>query len=146
MAISLEQYYSAQTTAAAQADQLIELLYFARSAAIESGKTVSLCATEDAAHCGGSWEQGQMVVLDSARLLYVVPGTGVGNRLVWQGSAGGQERIDFTSSGFTNGQRGTFYICSGWNESVHQKKVVLWDTGRAYVASMSLDEAGRYCR
>lgn len=52
--------------AAAGANELVTALSIARSEAAKRGARVTVCASDDAATCDGSWEDGWIVIADAA--------------------------------------------------------------------------------
>jgi len=52
--------------ATANANDLITALSFARSEAVKRGARVTVCASDDAATCGGAWTDGWIVIADGA--------------------------------------------------------------------------------
>ncbi len=45
----------------ADANRLLSALYLARSAAVERGRPVQVCASADGLHCGAGWDRGWIV-------------------------------------------------------------------------------------
>ena len=66
IAIPSWRHWQANTRASTAANRLMALLYTARTAAIEQGKTVSICASVDGQHClaDRNWSAGQLVFTD----------------------------------------------------------------------------------
>jgi type IV fimbrial biogenesis protein FimT len=52
--------------AATNANELVSAFTIARSEAVRRGDRVTLCRSNDAATCGGTWEDGWIVFLDGA--------------------------------------------------------------------------------
>src|SRR5690606_4228088 len=52
--------------AAANANDLVTALSFARSEAVKRGARVTVCASADAATCGEAWTDGWIVIADGA--------------------------------------------------------------------------------
>lgn len=114
-------------------DGLRAALSFTRINAIKSGEKVTFCGSKNHKSCDGSWEDGQIVVTTSNKVLRISPKIFVGDRLIWHGSFGEKERIDFLPTGFPNGQNGSFHYCPKNNKD-NALAVILLSTGRIRVA------------
>jgi type IV fimbrial biogenesis protein FimT len=60
---------------------LVSSALLARSEAIKRNAVVSLCASSNGASCGGSWEQGWLVMCKSTDMIYCDP-AGAGNLVI----------------------------------------------------------------
>lgn len=103
---------------AAQTNQLITALNYARSEAVKRGSPATVCSTTDGGvTCAGStnWATGWLVFADADKdgtidggeaVLRVWPALGGGNTL-----NSGQQRVSFVSTGFATGFNTTFKLC-----------------------------------
>jgi type IV fimbrial biogenesis protein FimT len=73
--------------AAANANELVTALSIARSEAIRRGARVSICRSANGAACGGTWQQGWIVFLDTAATDIAAPTVGDVLR-VWPAPSG----------------------------------------------------------
>ena len=123
---------------AAQANQVITALNYARSEAVKRGTTVTVCSTSGGAACAGStnWSTGWMVFADANGDGTV--GTGENVLRVWPAlngntlNTGTRLRITFTSSGFATGYMDTFRLCDTRGKT-EARAIVINAMGRSYV-------------
>lgn len=128
-----------------QINQLISLIDYARTEAISRNENIILCKTTDYHSCNGNWRDGQMVQTKDNQLLRTEAALPAGDRLIWNSSGGTDDYLELVPTGYTNGQRGTFYYCSA-NENLNDsREVVVMSTGRTYVAAMNEDDFTQYC-
>lgn len=124
---------------AAQANQVITALNYARSEAVKRGATATVCSTSGGTACAGStdWSTGWMVFADAngdgtvdtgEAVLRVWPALNTGNTL----KAGSRMRITFTATGFATGFNDTLKLCDprGINDA---RLIVINAMGRSYV-------------
>lgn len=122
---------------------LARALYFARSEAIQRGEKVIFCGSKDAKTCGGDWRNGQITQSASNELLRIFPALPKSDRLVWNSSGGKDAAIEWLPTGYTNGQRGSFYYCTPTFSG--SRTLVLLDTGRWYIETMNQADFDRFC-
>lgn len=128
----------ARNKMAATVNQIIAELHAARSDAISRGQMVIFCGSRDGAHCDGQWQAGQLALLDqNHQILRVYSGVAAGDRFWWQGSLGYNDALKWTPTGFTQGQRGSFYYCPGYKPGQYGAKIVVSDSGRIRVETDS---------
>lgn len=124
---------------AAQANQVITALNYARSEAVKRGTTATVCSTSGGAACAGStnWSTGWMVFADAngdgtvgvdEAVLRVWPALNTGNTL----NTGTRLRITFTSTGFATGYADTFRLCDTRGKA-DARAIVINAMGRSYV-------------
>lgn len=124
---------------AAQANQVITALNYARSEAVKRGATATVCSTSGGAACAGStnWSTGWMVFADTdgdgtvdagETVLRVWPALNTGNTL----NAGTRLRITFTATGFATGFNDTFRLCDKRGKS-DARSIFINAMGRSYV-------------
>jgi len=124
---------------AAQANQVITALNYARSEAVKRGATATVCSTSGGTACAGSknWATGWMVFADAdgdgtvdagESVLRVWPALNTGNTLV----AGTHLRITFKPTGFATGFNDTFRLCDTRGKT-DARSIVINAMGRSYV-------------
>lgn len=97
---------------------LFSLIYLARSEAIKRNSVVTVCKSNDASQCGGTWSDGWIVFEDSDSN----GSRDVADVLITSGSIGDDYQLSsiafgsnnyirFTSRGLTLAQNGTFKLC-----------------------------------
>lgn len=124
---------------AAQANQVMTALNYARSEAVKRAAPATVCSTNGGAACAGStnWSNGWLVFADANGngtvdggevVLRVWPALGGSNTL----NAGAQRRITFTATGFATGFSDIFRLCDR-RGTANARAITINDTGRAYV-------------
>lgn len=117
----------------ASANDLIGSINLARSEAIKSGTTVSLCASSDGQTCGGEWDDGWIVLRD-AEVVHRVDAISAGFQLT---EAAGTTTLLFRSTG-VDATPSLFRLCRSGPEPGSQERVISMDaTGRAFVTHTS---------
>ena len=145
LAIPSMQHLLTQNRVETQVSSLTNGLYYARSEAIARHEKVTFCSSMNQKNCGGSWRDGQVVLDVQGHVLRVFSPLPDQDNLFWNSSGGTDEVVVWLPTGYTNGQRGTFYYCAG-NHSVEQSRsIVLLDTGRIYETAMSEQDYEEYC-
>lgn len=114
---------------------LVSSLNYARSQAITRNEKIIFCKSADHKSCGGNWYDGQ-IVMQGDTLLKIFSVVPKGGYLLWNSSGGKDGAVEWLPTGFTNGQRGTFYYCAAKNQH-YSRAIVLLNTGRIYVEPMS---------
>lgn len=128
---------------AAQANQVITALNYARSEAVKRGTTATVCSTSGGAACAGStnWSTGWMVFSDAngdgtvgadEAVLRVWPALNTGNTL----NTGTHLRITFTSTGFATGYMDTFRLCDTRGKA-EARSIIINAMGRSYVEKVT---------
>lgn len=124
---------------AAQANQVITALNYARSEAVKRGASATLCPTSGGAACAGStnWSTGWLVFADAdgngtvgagEAVLRVWPAPKGGNTL----NTGTRQRITFGATGTATGSNDTFRLCDGRGTAA-ARSIVVNVMGRSYV-------------
>jgi Tfp pilus assembly protein FimT len=112
-------------------NNLISEIWYARSEAVQRGGKVILCASDNAQSCHGFWNDGQIVIEAKNRKVLQAFKLAHGEHLVWRSSFGWNDNITFLPSGFTNGQRGSFYLTSPHHAPA---RIIIESSGRIRVA------------
>lgn len=145
LAIPSGQQFLAQSRTAAGINTLTAALQYARSEAISRNEKLTFCKSADHKICGGSWRDGQILLDANKNVLRVFPATAQVDNLVWSSSGGLDDFVLWLPTGYTNGQRGTFYYCVGNHNVSDSRGIVLLDTGRIYVSSISSEDYVHHC-
>ena len=93
-------------------------LQFAKLEAIRRHEIVTIYPSDNS-----NWNKGQIIIANK-KILRVLPALPQNITLTWQSSLGKNNYLQFAPTGFTNGQQGSFYICSS-------------DTGRTIIINHS---------
>ncbi len=121
-----------EKTTATAINSLVAGLNFARSEAIHRSEKLLFCKSSNHKTCGGNWADGQLVVNHSGVVLKVLPAIPKAAHLAWNSSGGKDDFLEWLPTGYTNGQRGTFYYTAPGSQANSQAIVVL-NTGRISV-------------
>lgn len=128
------QHLLARNKTTATINHIIAAIHAARDMAIAQNQMITFCGSSDKLHCDGQWQAGQLMLLDqSQQVLRIYSGVGAGDRLWWQSSLGYNNVLKLSPTGFTDGQRGSFYYCPRYNASQYGAKIVVADSGRLRV-------------
>ena len=119
---------------------IVGQIQLARSAAITSGATVTLCPTggvdlTDPATCGGrdTWHQGSMLFIDRNRngrfsaqdtLLLRFPPISGNGVISWRAFQN-RSSLSILSSGLTNSQNGSFRYCPNNNDPRYARQAIV---------------------
>lgn len=126
---------------------LLRAINYARSEAILRGDNLILCASSDQQKCNtAQWEKGQILLTKEGVLLHLFSGLAAGGRLIWNSSFNKDSSIEWLATGFTNGQRGSFYYCAENAAIKNSKKLVLLNTGRTYIEELTEQEYTNNCK
>ncbi len=101
-----------------QINNLVSMVYFARSEAIKRNQVVTICKSSDKQECGGYWTDGWLMFADLAgdgvktSDEYLISSGQVadGYELTWSGF-GSQNYIRFLQNGLTLFHNGSFVLC-----------------------------------
>ena len=69
-----------------------------------------------------------------------------GDHLIWNSSGGKDDYLELLPTGYTNGQRGTFYYCSANENPTYSRAVVVMSTGRTYVTALTAEDYNNFCQ
>jgi type IV fimbrial biogenesis protein FimT len=132
------QHFMQHQTMASDVNSLVHLLNYAKIAAINYRKNVSLCKSLDHRHCSVNWQGDFLVFIDessigklqnSQQLLYVwTPSKQATIR--WQAE---QHYLSFNPDGINTGVAGAFYYCPANNELRFARAIVINIVGRIAV-------------
>lgn len=123
---------------AALVNQLSLAIHSARQQAISNNQMVEFCGSSDHSRCDGNWQASQIVLLsESQQKLYVYSLLTPGERLWWQSSLGDNNALKLAPTGFTQGQRGSFYYCPADAHGNYGAKIIVTDSGRVRVETDS---------
>ncbi len=115
-------------------DQIVTAIQAARSSAIARDEVIIFCGSVDRQHCDGSWQAGQFIQSDqNQKIMRTFPALPLGDRLLWRSSLGYNQELKFAPSGFTLGQRGSFYYCPLQKPDHYGAAIVVSDSGRVRV-------------
>jgi type IV fimbrial biogenesis protein FimT len=118
--------------------KIISSIALARSAAIKSGETVTMCPSKDTSSCGGQWQSGHIVfsdlnrnqLLDEEEILWTSVEhfnlTGTIHFRAFQN----RQLLHFNALGFSQYQNGNFTFCSLDRNSQKARQLVLNASGR----------------
>ena len=130
--------------ASGEANNLVSLIYLARSEAIKTNQVVTICRSANGMECGNDWKDGWMMFVDNNRN----GAKEVGERIIRSGHAGNGYQVSFrafgsnrylrfTPLGLTLSQNGTFKLCPKDNDSRYARAVIISKTARARLAKDS---------
>ena len=126
-------------------NHIIAAIHTARSEAITQSRVIVFCGSEDNTHCDGQWQAGQLMLIDdSQQVLRIYSGISPGDRLWWKSSLGYNNALKFAPTGFTQGQRGSFYYCPRYRTAQYGAKIVVSDSGRVRVET-DAEELQKIC-
>jgi type IV fimbrial biogenesis protein FimT len=122
-----------QDRATYRVNRIIAAIHYARSEAIQLHQIVTFCKSSDHKTCGGAWRDGQIIITADGRLLRVYEALTAGDDLRWQSSLGKNDYLRFSPSGFTHGQRGSFFYCPANKNATFVRVIVVQQSGRTRV-------------
>lgn len=118
--------------------QLALAIHSARQQAMTTNQIVEFCGSSDKTRCDGNWQAGQLLVAaESQKVLRIFSLLTPGERLWWQSSLGDNNALKLSPTGFTEGQRGSFYYCPHEKNGRYGSKVIVNDSGRVRVETDS---------
>lgn len=120
-----------------EANILFSLAYLARTEAIKRNSVVTICKSNNANQCGGTWSDGWIVFQDDDKdgsrdvgeILISSGAIGNNYQLTWT-AFGSNNYIRFTQNGLTLAQNGTFKLCPDDNDVRFARAVVISKTAR----------------
>lgn len=121
-----------------QINNLVMMVYFARSEAIKRNKIVTICKTANKQSCGGNWTDGWLLFVDlngdghrdAGEYLITSGAVADGYKLKWSGF-GSQNYIRFLRSGLTLFHNGSFVLCPENGDAKLARAVFISKTARA---------------
>ena len=143
IAIPSVRYYVLENRAMVNIDKLAAAINDARNEAIKRTEMITLCPSSDHKTCGGHWRDGQIMKMGSGQVLRIFDNLSGDDDLVWNSSGGRDESLELMPSGYTHGQRGSFYYCT--QDAQHSRALVLLNTGRSYTSVVSTANFLKFC-
>ncbi len=123
-------------------DRLVNAVHLARSLAQAENQMISFCGSQDGLHCDGQWQAGQIMLIDQTQqVLRHFSGIPSGDRLWWNSSLSANNVLKLSPTGFTDGQRGSFYYCPKVNPDRYGVQLIIADSGRVRVETGGADLA-----
>jgi prepilin-type N-terminal cleavage/methylation domain-containing protein len=117
-------------------NKILDALRFAQSHAAAANQVIVYCGSKDPAHCDGNWSLGQLILNDAnGEILHRYAAIPEGGRLWWKSSLGYDDALKLAPSGFTNGQRGSFYYCPRNHPEQYGTIITIIDSGRARIVT-----------
>ena len=93
--------------------RVIQAIRFTQAQALAQQQELRLCGSSDGRECDNQWSKGQLVVaIKSQEPLRFFPPLPNAWRLLWRSTLSQNTTLEFLPSGYTDGQQGSFYICS----------------------------------
>ncbi len=129
------QDFIVRNRAANSISQVISAIQAARNEAIAQGQTIIFCGSSDQVRCDGQWQAGQITLTENAKILRIYSAISPGDRFWWQSSLGQNNELKLAATGFTAGQRGSFYYCPKYKPGSYGAKIIVSDSGRIRVDS-----------
>lgn len=123
------------TATAAQVNQLIAVINFARSEAVKHNINISICPSSDGIICADKWTTSYLVFVNSARaaqtdrtttVLRFFPNHSAKGTLKWEGK--GILHLNAQGAFFT--QNGVFRYCPYDNDMRYAREIIISTTGR----------------
>lgn len=113
---------------------IMSALRYAQSEAINLGDRVDFCPKGDNPEsCGSDWQQGQQVIVHKThQLLRELSSIPSSYSIIWRGTLGENQMIQWEPNGFTYGQQGSFWISDRYARA-SQIEIILLRTGRVRV-------------
>lgn len=125
--------------ATSRVNNLVGIIRFARHAAIDGGRWVTMCpAQEERCTNSSGWQSGIMVFADDNRdgrrqdaevVLGYLPRLDDGERLTWR-SFRRRNFLTFRPAGYTNWQNGSFHYCPASGDARYGKVLIVNIQGR----------------
>jgi type IV fimbrial biogenesis protein FimT len=141
---------TARVHATSRVNDLVGIIRFARHAAINGGRWVTLCpAIDERCTNSAEWQSGIMVFEDRDRdgsratsepVLGYLPQLDDGERLHWR-SFRRRNFLTFRAEGYTNWQNGSFHYCPASGDARYGKVLIVNIQGRT-VPSVDADGDG----
>ena len=147
IAIPFSETFLFQHRAAAEVNQILDAINYARGEALSRGEIVTLCKSQNQRQCNGSWSDGFIVFVDKIGkgvvqeeddILKVFRPIASKARLEWRAFPS-NNYLQMAPNGFTKFQNGTFYYCPPNNDARFARAVIVDQTGRARVAYEDAD-------
>lgn len=128
--VMIYRHFTLQNQLALTVNRIVSALHYARIQAISEKIPVVLCPNENNVKCGSDWQTGLLVTdLNNQTIFRAIASFAKLFRVVWRGSLGDNDLIQFQRDGFTYGQQGSFLIC-GPPRSHLSAKIIVLRTGR----------------
>ncbi len=125
--------------------KLANAIQFGKATAITNNATVTLCRSDDGSDCGGNWQDGVMLFIDSNRnrefdgdddlLRHITFPDGNGS--IRFRAFQNKQYLQLTSLGTTRDQNGNFTYCPYTGENVFARQLIINRTARLRFAQDS---------
>lgn len=110
--------------------RIMQAIQLTRSAAIEHDEIMTYCGSSDHKHCDGEWRLGQIIITSGGKILREYSGLKEKYQLTWHSNFHENDYLKMSPSGFTDGQRGSFYLSSGDRTQPYGVIIVVTSSGR----------------
>lgn len=115
-------------------NQLISAINFSRSQSILQDDFIFFCGSQDHLNCDGQWSEGQIIKTKNQDvILRTFSKFTKGDQLFWKSSLGKNDYLEFSPTGFTDGQDGSFYFCPKFPNEAYGAIIVVSLSGRARI-------------
>ncbi len=128
-----------------QINQFIGLLTMARQYSVSKQQIVTLCPSTDGESCGKNWHDGQIIFTDRNRnriideedkLIRFAQKLPDNYQLTWR-TFQNKKYLQYTPSGFTNFQNGTFRYCVNQDDLSLNRAIIINIAGRIRLSTDS---------
>jgi type IV fimbrial biogenesis protein FimT len=127
------QHLLARTRSTNVINHMMTAINEARVQAITGNQIIVFCGSEDGLQCDGQWQRGQLLTDTNGKVMHNFSGLPLGDRLWWESSLGHDNFLKLAPTGFTEGQRGSFYYCPRYSPVKYGAKIIVLDSGRVRV-------------
>lgn len=129
VAIPLFKFFFIKSTDQVMSLQLFRAINLARSEALASGQSVTLCKSANQQTCIGEWKEGYLIHSGN-KILYVFHTATNDGILHWRAFPKSREDLQFLPSGFSRAENGSFWYCHSGATNASWA-IVISQTGRA---------------
>jgi len=119
-------------------NRMVSALHYARTQAINHGKSVTLCPLQNSEICGQTWRQGLLIFIDNNRdgqhqtnetILQSGSPFPAGSQISWA-AFGSNRYLRFTHEGYTANQNGRFTYCPKSRNNYYARQIIINKNGR----------------
>lgn len=146
LSVAINKTFVSTHRSIAAMNTLMTALYHARSEAMSRAEKIVFCKSVDKKTCSGEWSNGQITLSETGEVLHIFSAVPSVDKLIWSSSLGKNDKLEWLATGYTNGQRGTFYYCAMKAGVAASRSVVVLNTGRLYAAEMTVADFEKYCK
>lgn len=127
-----------KTKVSSRVNQLSGMLMLAREYAVDKNVVVTLCPSSDGRLCSGDWSLGQILFMDMNRnhkkddedqIIKILPKLPEKHKITWRAFQN-KNYLQYSPTGFTRSQNGTFRYCVVGNELSFNRALVINRSGR----------------